>query len=277
MQRHDKFPKFGVITVCPPGNPTHARNVCPQMWAFLIKRNIKFVRTKLIQIWENKLSNPNTPIFPRKALMEAKWKTNLKNWLLSLNLQVLHYCKSTGTIRLSLERTEEMPTLQSLYLKWIVHFNSDFAPYVKFLSDFAAWFKKKDRNTIPPPTYIECTLFPKFSTFRHYFYTNLNIKWGLRVKSKCDDCTTLKSLITESKTNNTRSAIEKTKTLELQLKHHIDRKDYKNNINFTNKINALKCWKKPNFEKILEDYKKLCEESSESEDSDSDLLHALGI
>merc|ERR1712034_181571 len=167
-----RFPNNGTITVCPPSNPTHCRKICPKMWGFLIKRQKRFVHTKLAQVWKNKLSNPGNPMVPIQNKIEAEWKQNLKKWLLGLNLQVLHYCKSTGVIRLSLEKTEDIPTLQSLYLKWIVHFNPEFLPHVEFLKAFAKWFKTPNRNEIPRPEQSNQILFPKFSTFKKYFYKN---------------------------------------------------------------------------------------------------------
>ena len=130
-------------------------------------------------------------------------------------------------------------------------YDPDCKPYVSYLQTLKTWFRSA-RRAIPPQKPENCKLKVKFSTFKKFWYTVLNIKWGIRVKSVCSDCTNLKSRIAVAKQEDRGAAY--IKRCEEDLEYHLARAAYKKKRAYTNKINALYSWNIPNAEEVLQTY-----------------------
>ena len=82
-------------------------------------------------------------------------------------------------------------------------------------------------------------------------YTVLNIKWGCRTKSLCDDRGYWRSKIAKAKLDNNELLAAK---FEKQLEVHLSRKKYKKELAFKKKINAMKRWAIKKLDEIIQDY-----------------------
>merc|ERR1711964_756969 len=109
------LPKTGRITVRDAGHEMYCVDVCRQMYAFLIQRNRRYVHSRLREVWKNIRIDPHRTIFKTRHVQYAKWKEHFESFLLTLDLQVLHYCKATDNLQLALQKTKEWATLEHLY------------------------------------------------------------------------------------------------------------------------------------------------------------------
>lgn len=263
--RDGEFRKIpnGKITVRPNFAPSYSRDVCPHMYAFLIQRNYRFVKNRIHDVWKNILMS-SKPEKKTRNVVESAWKLHLKFTLLKLPLEVLHWCGVSGNIRLQLEKTKELDTLEKFYWSWLVQYNRALTVWVTYNKNFEEWWKS-DRDPSKRPMEPQVEIFPKFSSFKHYWYTKLNIKYGTRIKSLCDDCQQLKSLILEHENNGNVLEVEKYKNL---LKYHLQRKDKKKQNSFRHRINANECWQIDSKQKFT----RLDHHISSDEESDVELF-----
>ena len=79
----------------------------------------------------------------------------------------------------------------------------------------------------------------------------MNIKFGCRVKSLCDDCTHLKSKIEQSRNDGNDAMVAK---YQADLDLHQARKKFKKKVAFIKKINAMRSWNIPELDQVVSDY-----------------------
>ena len=133
-----------------------------------------------------------------------------------------------------LERNEKRRTLEDLFWDWTKTFDSEAFEYYCYLKRKKSW--EKGSRAKPAPVEVpEKVPFPKFSTFKHHFYTKIGVRFGRNIKCQCDDCTALKNLTRRFEEEKNDFMAQQARKA---LKAHQDRSEFKTEIVHNNMVNS---------------------------------------
>jgi len=272
IQSSTQLPRNLRVTLDVPGAPQLSRDLCFRGLAHEIQRGPQFVKRLLFDIIRNKLHGQFTPIYPRTREKKSIWREKFTDYLLSLDLLNIHWC-TNETLKLSIRRSRDCKVLEDLYWKFVLKHWPQCSKYRDYNNKLRLWNHGK-RTTPPSPLseeekWLPCT----FTSFRHYFYTSYNVKWGLRKKSLCDWC--------EHYRQREEDAIEAeddelVREIRDEFKYHKARGSCKKTRNFKNRKNAQTHFKEVrNSEHELSRFRVLAKMMEESHEGDTELSRAL--
>jgi len=199
------YPKTALFYFHRIDDPEIGYEVCIGTASFILGVSHAYLQKVQKQLWDQR--NQFVPQLPKGnyAQRKSSWIAAFHRYLLKYYVLLPRHYASRGETPESLkhmrvviekDNARGVKTLKDLYNDFILTWNQPAHASMMEHQAYVDW-EKKGRVGPRPPLKLKLPVVPKFSTFKHHFYSVLNIKLGPAKKDVCGRCLGLSDLITK--------------------------------------------------------------------------------